>query len=218
MCHKVENTTVKSELPVKTEKAKTEKAKTEEALPGKAVYTTDLLLLQCTQHFAHTPKAETSTLGAGPDQLLVAHFSNGTYVTELSNLLLASAVSASKGGKKKQAKKKPAAAAKVQKKPAAAAAPAVAAARAPGADARIVVPGPLAPKSSQYQVLWYKNTHTVGIRERFAGKKQIFSFGGTRCDKSHFQLDTIGKNIVADLDTGMAPMAAKVKARDLASA
>ena len=80
-------------LKVKTciEQEKSEpKVKTEQPKYNNAVYTTDLVALECTQQLGS--KTSTVQLEKGPDQFLVAHFSNGTHVTELSNLILAAAL------------------------------------------------------------------------------------------------------------------------------
>ena len=56
------------------------------------------------------------------------------------------------------------------------------------------------------------------MRQTFGPKRQIFSFGGKRCTKSKERLLEIGRKVVKDLLEGMAPDAAKTKARNLASA
>ena len=186
-------------LKVKTciDKEKSEpKVKTEQPKYN-AVYTTDLVALECTQQLGL--KTSTVQLEKGPDQILVAHFSNGTPVTELSNLILAAALAI-------KIKKKPAAA----KKPAAS----VPADAAPSPESAASVPNP--PRT--YQLLWYKNGHNVGVRQTFGPKRQIFSFGGKRCTKSKERLLEIGRQVVKDLQEGMAPDAAKTNARNLASA
>jgi len=175
----------KSEPKVKTEQPK-----------YNAVYTTDLVALECTQQLGS--KTSTVQLEKGPDQFLVAHFSNGTHVTELSNLILAAALAI-------KVKKKPAAA----KKPAAS----VPADAAPSPELESAAPSP-----RTYQLLWYKNGNNVGVRQTFGPKRQIFSFGGKRCTKSKERLLEIGRKVVKDLELGMAPDAAKTNARNLASA
>ena len=182
-------------LKVKTciEQEKSEpKVKTEQPKNNNAVYTTELVALKCTQQMGS--KTSTVQLEKGPDQFLVAHFSNGTHVTELSNLILAAAL-----------------AIKIKKKPAAAKKPA---ASVP-ADA---APSPESAAPRKYQLLWYKNGLNVGVRQTFGPKRQIFSFGGRRCNKSKERLLEIGREVVKDLELGMAPDAAKTNARNLASA
>jgi hypothetical protein len=161
------------------------------------VYTTELVALKCTQQLGS--KTSTVQLEKGPDQFLVAHFSNGTHVTELSNLLLAAALAG-------KIKKRPAAA----KKPAAS----VPADAAPSPESAASVPNP----PRKYQLLWYKNGLNVGVRQTFGPKRQIFSFGGRRCNKSKERLLEIGRKVVKDLELGMAPDAAKTNARNLADA
>ena len=56
------------------------------------------------------------------------------------------------------------------------------------------------------------------MRQTFGPKRQIFSFGGRRCNKSKERLLEIGREVVKDLELGMAPDAAKTNARNLASA
>ena len=187
-------------LKVKTciEQEKSEpKVKTEQPKYNNAVYTTELVALKCTQQLGS--KTSTVQLEKGPDQFLVAHFSNGTHVTELSNLILAAALAI-------KIKKKPAAA----KKPAAS----VPADAAPSPESAASVPNP----PRKYQLLWYKNGLNVGVRQTFGPKRQIFSFGGRRCNKSKERLLEIGRKVVKDLEEDMAPDAAKTNARNLASA
>jgi hypothetical protein len=198
------NISLKVKTCIKQEKSEP-KVKTEQPKCNTAVYTTDLIALECTQQLGS--KTSTVQLEKGPDQFLVAHFSNGTHVTELSNLILAAALAV-------KIKKKPAAA----KKPAASV-PADAAPSPVPADA---APSPelesAAPSPRTYQLLWYKNGNNVGVRQTFGPKRQIFSFGGKRCTKSKERLLEIGKQVVKDLQAGLAPDKAKTNARNLASA
>ena len=52
--------------------------------------------------------------------------------------------------------------------------------------------------------LWYKNTHSVGIRQKFGEKKQIFSFGGRTSTKSKEDLISLGDECVRKLNGGMS--------------
>jgi len=199
--------------PVKIEKTppavKNEAVKSEQTLS--AVYTTDLVRLQCTQQWPNSSKTETVALQKGCEQLLVAHFSDGIYQTELSNLLFGPAAALSA----QILRKKPATA--PQKKPAVAAADATIAIADPALDAEPhTSPSDGAPAKRSYEALWYKNGHRVGIRQTFGIKTQIFSFGGTRSLRSRRQLQAIGKLVVKDLQAGMNPEAAKEKAKGLA--
>ena len=173
---------------------------------SKAIYTTSIAKLECTQQWPNSSKTETVALVEGSENLLVAHFSNGTYQTELSNLLFAPALALASGVKKKPA-------GSVKKKPAAAAIPAEPAEPAAAAAIPADPPG-----KKHYQVLWYKNGHNVGIRQTFGAKTQIFGFGGKLCQKTEEELVAIGNIIQDDLQGGMSPEAAKRKAKDLAKA
>ena len=175
---------------------------------GKPIFTYDFYTMQCTRHGTSDDAKQIVSLEAGPNGLLVANFGQAVHSTELSNLMLL--VAPKKKNDKAIVLKKPAAASvadpaehAVLKKPAAA--PKAAAA-------------PEAPENRSYQVLWYKNGNNVGIRERFGGKKQIFSFGGKLCTKSKAELLGIANDVIGDLHEGMNPLAAKEKARGLASA
>ncbi len=63
--------------------------------------------------------------------------------------------------------------------------------------------------SKRYQKMWYKNTHTVGIRQKFGDKKQIWSFGGKRCGKEKESLLQLGVVCMRKLDGGMAEKTVK---------
>ena len=189
---------------------------------GKSVYTTSIATGECTQHYPGG-EVETVALQAGSEQLLIGRFSNGTYQTELPNLLLMVARGLAPQ-KKPAACKKPAAAVgaipaapadpapaipaakkvAIKKKPAAAPAAAAAAHPAEPADA---------PAVRNYQVLWYKNGHNIGIRQCFGEKKQIFSAGGQNCKKTEAQLRAIGNVAIDDLAAGMPPAEVKEKTR-----
>ena len=166
-----------------------------------AVFTVDIGKLQCSRHcFSSSEPAEVVPLQAGDEGLLVAEFSHGVHTTELSNLVL------SHVPKSVQEKK---AAAPIRRKPAAAA-PVVPAAPVPVAAA--------AAGGNNYAIMYYKNTRTIGFREKFGGKHQIGSFGGMGCTKTEEQLRGIAKDVVADLNGGMSVKDAITKAKGLAKA
>ena len=37
---------------------------------------------------------------------------------------------------------------------------------------------------SKYNIMFYKNSNMIGVRQKFGDKKQIGSFGGKRCGRS----------------------------------
>ena len=204
----VEKVVVKKPKDVKKEVIKKEPLPEPGKLP---IYTYDFNTMQCTKH---AEDVKIATLDAGPEGLLVANFGpDGLHQTELSNLMLLGA--AKKKNDKAIVLKKPAAAPKAAAAPEAPAEHAVL--KKPAAAPKAAA-APEAPEKRSYQVLWYKNGHNVGIRERFGGKKQIFSFGGKLCTKSKAELLGIANDVVGDLHEGMNPLAAKEKARGLASA
>ena len=57
--------------------------------------------------------------------------------------------------------------------------------------------------SKRYTVLWYKNASKVGIRRKFAEKKQIFSFGGRRSGLTEEKGRSFGDDALQKLDAGM---------------
>ena len=55
----------------------------------------------------------------------------------------------------------------------------------------------------EHSVLYYKNTHTIGIRQKaHLGGKQIFSFGGKHCEATEQQLRDIGVEVCKKLADG----------------
>ena len=188
--------------------------------PSDHVFTTDIAKLSCTMH--STP-SETAPLVEGPDGFAIAKFSNLVHVTELANILLspvadlvkARAQAKAESKQAKKACKKPAAACK---KPAAAEAAALAVEPAAESAAAPIDAGPAAEASVRnYQILWYKNGHNIGIRQLFGAKTQIFSVGGKNCHKTEVQLRAIGKIAIGDLNAGMSPAKVKQKARAFAN-
>ena len=55
----------------------------------------------------------------------------------------------------------------------------------------------------KYGKMWYKNSHSVGIRRKFGDKKQVVSFGGRKCSKTQEQLTQLAVECVQKLNGGM---------------
>ena len=51
--------------------------------------------------------------------------------------------------------------------------------------------------------MWYKNSESVGIKQRFGQKKQVVSFGGKRCSLTMEEQMELGKECVKKLNEGM---------------
>ena len=164
------------------------------------VYTTDVGNWTCT---AHGLTSHTVPLEEGPGAFLIAQFSWGCHVTELPNLLFRQ--KKAKAPKAKAAMK----AVKVKKPKAMKAMKAMKAKKMPEAAAHT---------PNKYTKMWYKNGWNIGIRQMFGEKKQIFSFGGKRCEKSEEQLKLLATEIVNDLQGGMDPDEACRKAKEAAAA
>ena len=64
-------------------------------------------------------------------------------------------------------------------------------------------PKPCEEKKSNYGQMYYKNTNTIGIRDKIRAKNQVLSFGGKRCTLSQDALKAIGLQVVSMLDHGM---------------
>ena len=56
--------------------------------------------------------------------------------------------------------------------------------------------------SPNYSVLYYKNTHTAAVRRKFDDKKQIFGWGGKKCELDEAQLRQYGDLALEKLDLG----------------
>ena len=50
--------------------------------------------------------------------------------------------------------------------------------------------------------MYYKNFNKIGIRRRFGGKEQCFSFGGTTCFLGEQALKVLGCAVLTKLDDG----------------
>ena len=55
---------------------------------------------------------------------------------------------------------------------------------------------------TRYSILWYKKDQRIGIRQKFGEKKQICSFGGSKCGKSEGVLRKIGGMAIDRLSMG----------------
>ena len=51
--------------------------------------------------------------------------------------------------------------------------------------------------------MYYKNNNLIGVRRKFDGKEQAFSFGGRRCELSEGQLREYGDQALEKLDSGI---------------
>ena len=59
--------------------------------------------------------------------------------------------------------------------------------------------------SQKYGKMWYRNSHTVGIRRKFGDKRTAVSFGGRGCEVSKEDLyDKFGEEVLKKLDEGMS--------------
>jgi hypothetical protein len=162
---------------------------------------------------------------------LEASFSTGPYCTEYPNLLLTKPLPKKEPKKKepkeKAAKKRPAAAGgkKPKKKKKVAPAPpaeevavpaevAVAEEEAPGeAPPDEEVPrDPPGEDADNYGVMWYRRNKCIGLRQKFAAKRQVLSFGGTRCTLTERVMRKIALEVVELLNKGGTVARAKALA------
>ena len=54
----------------------------------------------------------------------------------------------------------------------------------------------------EYDLLYYKNNNSVGVRQKYLGKRQLFSWGGKNCNKDREELMAIGKHVIDKLKKG----------------
>ena len=198
-------------LPSKPKPSVTEEPKQVD-LP-KPIFTVDITTMMCTMiNVSADVPDQSAPLVAGPENLLVAKFGETVHTTELCNLMLIAALP-------KKVKKKPAAA-EVLKRPARAAAPAAfdaAPVAGAGADVAAAAPMAAAPKND-YGIEYYNtdNRNSIGIRAKFGARKQVLSFGSTRCTKTEKEMREIAAVVVADLHTGTSLKTANKKGNRLA--
>ena len=206
---KEEPKTEEKEQPCGGTKAKQEKH---------AVYTTSLATLEG-QKFVDGKVEEKAPLRTGMDGFVYAEFSDGVrHVFDVPNLVLetlrtgaGTSEKPSKAGRKK--KKKGAASKKkkkVLKKPSQQGGMANESAPPPAPEASELA------KSPDYGLMYYKNAHTIGIRQKFAGKQQIMCFGGKKSELSSEALRGIGHQAVEMLKHGMPVFEVKEHAQKLA--
>ena len=184
--------------------------------PG--VFTYDLESMQCTMH--STGQEQVAPLQSGPNGLAVARFQVSSEVlvhhTEFSNLMLlapaekkAKAKTAAKATAKPKVKAKktnPKVKAKVKAKPNTDDVP-----NAPAAEHDAIV-------RNDYSIMLYNKggKNTIGIRAKFGEKKQVLSFGSTKCTKSEAEMRAIAKVVVDDLNKGESLQTCKDKGNMLA--
>ena len=48
--------------------------------------------------------------------------------------------------------------------------------------------------------MWYKNCNNIGVRRKFGGHEQCFSFGGKRCGLGKDALKDLGYMVLKKLD------------------
>ena len=56
--------------------------------------------------------------------------------------------------------------------------------------------------SPNYSILYYKKTHIAAVRRKFDDKKQIFGWGGSKCQLDEAQLRQYGDLALEKLDQG----------------
>ena len=206
----MQQVSLKGEPQVKSDK---QESKDE---PG--VFTYDLESMQCTMH--STGQEQVAPLQSGPNGLAVARFQVSSEVlvhhTEFSNLMLlapaekkAKAKTAAKATAKpkvKAKKTKPNVKAKVKAKPNTDDVP-----NAPAAEHDAIV-------RNDYSIMLYNKggKNTIGIRAKFGQKKQVLSFGSTKCTKSEAEMRAIAKVVVDDLNKGESLQTCKDKGNMLA--
>ena len=206
----MQQVSLKGEPQVKSDK---QESKDE---PG--VFTYDLESMQCTMH--STGQEQVAPLQSGPNGLAVARFQVSSEVlvhhTEFSNLMLlapaekkAKAKTAAKATAKPKVKAKktnPKVKAKVKAKPNTDDVP-----NAPAAEHDAIV-------RNDYSIMLYNKggKNTIGIREKFGQKKQVLSFGSTKCTKSEAEMRAIAKVVVDDLNKGESLQTCKDKGNMLA--
>jgi len=55
-----------------------------------------------------------------------------------------------------------------------------------------------------YSIMYYKNNNLIGVRRKFGGKEQAFSFGGKRCELSEEQLREYADQALEKLGAGLS--------------
>ena len=170
-------------------------------------------------HFVMAPNGtiHETTLQDGPNGFCVAAHEFWSITTDIPNLHLPFWGPEGPGGVKRDPPKKGRASASAgaavgDDTPEGAAAPASLPA-APAASPVAPAPGAAAPPGTaagketddaaqDYQVLYYKKTNIIGIREKHGLKRQVFGFGGKRCQKTREEFVALGLEVVSLLVGG----------------
>ncbi len=58
--------------------------------------------------------------------------------------------------------------------------------------------------SNDWAKMWYKNSHSVGIKRKTGDIRQIFSFGGKKTKLSESTLLQLGEESLKKLDAGLS--------------
>jgi hypothetical protein len=58
------------------------------------------------------------------------------------------------------------------------------------------------PSLKTYQKLWYKNSFSFGVRQKFGAKSQIFGVGGKRCTMSKEELGAVADEAIVSMEAG----------------
>ena len=57
-------------------------------------------------------------------------------------------------------------------------------------------------KSARYAVMFYRNSNSIGIRQKFGKNTQVISFGGRKCGLLENVLRGFGDDALRKLDAG----------------
>ena len=193
------------------------------------VYTTDLMAKPPSMSsFSEGKEGSRAPLVKGPEGFLVAHFGDLVKTTEFPNVVLETLKLPKKVAKNKKeklgkvAKSKKASTKKtkkVAKKKAAKKTPTKAAKEEVKEDESPEKEEEDKEKSSLFGPMYYKNTHSIGIRAKTGKKNQVMAFGG-KCavSKTKGQLKEMGRKICLFLDEGRSFEEAKVSASAMLAA
>ncbi len=73
---------------------------------------------------------------------------------------------------------------------------------APSEGVMVLYENPTPVVKQRYTIMWYKRTHTVGLRQLQGAKRQFASFGGLKCKVSKEVLLKIGADCIKALLAG----------------
>jgi hypothetical protein len=65
----------------------------------------------------------------------------------------------------------------------------------------------------RFAIMFYKNSKSIGIREKFGDKKQVISFGGVACTKPEEDLRELAQRTIEQMEKGTSYVDAKVWAK-----